>query len=705
MSQALRTHISILKLARGRRERHTPTARVVEPATGIAPARGKGNLYVLMELEGPARSRARIYREMLNTIQEGYYYHSGDAAESLTAALQAAHGYLREYNQYHATDFRAGATCLAATGSEIVLAQAGPTILAVRSAAGLQWYSPLNNEDYRSLGDDEPPTVEVARTEGEAGLVMVAMNSAWANYLDVRLTHEATAVPDAQAVADQMAGIGIDAEEELTLLVIALTESDEAPAPEMERPYRPESGMAAAPPQVEEAWSLEAGPEELDLGEAFGDMDQVAARGVRRKPKIELKRKPRAKKPKPARPKGPPRRIPYAVAILVTLILIVAAVTAVMWFMQGRQRADLFEQYLNGAQVNLDAAAREVDESQARIYLQAADEQLAQAALFFPDHPEVERMRILIDEMGAKVNRVQPMLTGFDTPLVNFDPGSESPTRVFVDGLSIYVLDPKAGTLARYQLDEATGDRLADDGAAEVLLRAGESVEGRTINELAHAVWAPAMGNRTATGPLALDRGNQLFGWVEGLGAVNVKMAENPDLGFVADMEYYFGNIYLLDKSGSELYRYRPSGESYTEPPESYFAAETRVNLSGVIDMAIDGSVWLLHPNGTVLKFFGGEQEAFALDVVDPPIGDAVSMWANEVDSPGGRLYIGDPAHNRVLVFDKQGKLLSQLTPAGRPNVLRSLRSIWVDEATDYLYALTETALYQAPLPAIGAEE
>ncbi len=702
MSYVLQTNVSILKLANGRRERHTPTARVVEPASGVAPAQGKGNLYILMELDGPLQGRARIYREMLNTIQETYYYFDGDAATSLTAALQAAHNYMREYNQYHATDFRAGATCLAATGEEIVLAQAGPTILAMRNSGGLHWYSPLNHEDYRSLGDDELPTVEVARAAGEPGLVMVVMNSAWANYLDVRLTYEATAVPDALAVADQMAGIGIDATEELTLLVITLTEADVRTSPPRREPSLVEPVAPAQTAVPTGAWAAEERAGEFDLQEAFGGMESVAIRRPRPKPEPKSKPKPQ---PKKIKPKGPPRRIPYAIAILVTLLIIVAAVTGVMWFMQGRQRADLFQQYLNGAQVNLDAAANAADENQARIYLQAADEQLNSAKLFFPDHPEVARMRQLIDDMRAEVNHVQPLLAGFDTPLVVFRPGAESPTKVFVDGLSIYVLDPKAGTLSRYQLDEATGDRLANDGAAEVLIRTGETVEGRTVNELAHAVWAPAMNNRTATGPLALDRGGQLFGWVEGLGAINVPLAENPDLGFVSDMEYYFGNLYLLDKTSFQLYRYRPTGDSYTQPPEPYFASDTRVNLSGIIDMAINGSVWLLHPNGTVLKFFGGNQEAFGLDVVDPPIGEAVSIWVNEADFPGGRIYIGDPAYNRVLVFDKQGKLLSQLMPADRPNALRGLRSIWVDEAANYLYALTDVALYQSPLPPINVSE
>ncbi|MCO6449266.1 MAG: hypothetical protein J5I90_00630 [Caldilineales bacterium] len=703
MSQALQTDISILRLDRGHRDREAPTVRAVEPDRGIAPAEGKGNLYILLEVDGSGNGLPRLYRELLSTIQETYYYYKGDIAQSLTAALRAAHAYIQQHNQYHSTDFVAGATCLVATGGEIVSAQAGPTILAVQTDVGLQWFSPLNDENFSSLGEQATPSVEIGRVEGAPGVVVVAMSSSWANYLEVSLMNEATKVPRAQAVADQLAGIGIDAKEELTLLVVTFTaagsgagkSASPAPAVATQRP-------AAAPT---ESWDDDATDEEWEQEQADAEQASqvggIRGRRLRRKQAAAEKAQAKPEKAEKKTRGAPSRRVPYALAIVAVLIIGALAVTAGMWYLQGRERADLFERYITGAEVNWQAAVGTTDENQARLYLQAAEEQLAQAAFFFPNHPKVETIRNHIAETQAVVNHVQPILAGFDVPLTTFSDPEREPVDVFVSGLNVYVMDRGMGTLNRYRLDEATGDRLANDGEAETLLTSGQTVGGRRIGELAHAVWAPATGNRTASGPLVLDRSNQLFSTVEGLGPINVATSDNPDLVFVADMDYYSGNLYLLDTNESQLWRYRPTGDSYTEAPEAYFSAENPVNISSVVDAAIDGSVWLLHPNGTILKFFGGEQEAFALDVVDPPIGDAVALWANEADIPGGRLYIGDGASNRILVFDKQGKLLSQLMPAGQPGVLNDLRSLWVDEATGYLYALTASALYQAPLPPI----
>ena len=699
MSQALQTDVSILNLMAGRRERNAPTVRIVEPASGIAPAEGKGNLYILIELAGPESGRGRLIRELLNTIQETYYQQADAVPEALTSALQAAHAQLRDHNQYYATHFSGGATCLAVNGTEIVSAQAGPTILAVRSRGVVQWFSPLNNESYLSLGDQTMPSVEIGRVAGEPGTVVVAMNSAWADHLEVPLMNEALAIPQAQAVADQLAGIGIGVGEELTLIVISLTAGPAArPAA---RPAPPAPVADASLPETVAA-HRPSPPTDAPAGKEAGAAAPLPA--VRPAPvPAKAPSVPAAPDRRPAAiRRGPPsRRLPYALAIAGVLLLAILAITAGMWYVQGRQRAELFNQYLQGANIQYQAAANTGDENQKRLYLQAADEQLNQAALFFPEHEDLVKMRSQIAEAKAAVNHIQPLLVGFDLPLITFDAASREPQRVFVNGLSVFVLDAQAGLLERYQMDEGTGDRLAGDGAPEILARSGADVGGRRLGELADAVWSPPAGNRTATGPLVIDRSNQLFGYSEGLGAVNVTLAANPDLGLVTDMENYNGNLYLLDTSRSQYWRYRASGETYENPPEAYFPPEAQVNLSTVIDSAIDGSVWMLNPNGTVFKFFSGAQDAFALDVVDPPLTQAVTIWVNDADPPDVRIFIGDAASNRVLVFDKQGKLLSQLMPAGHPGALNTLRSLFVDETNNYLYLLTDSALYQTPLPTI----
>ena len=722
MANTLKTEVKIVHLAQGQRSAHAPTARIIEPTTGIAPARGKGNLYLLIELAGDDLTRAGpVSRQLLGIIQERYFQTKGDVIAALTEALQQAHAWLRDYNRSAPAEITAGATCLVVTSQEVISAQAGPTILAVRSNKGLQWFSPLNHEDFVALGEEDVPAVEIGRTPGHAGIVIVAMNSAWANYLEVPLMMEATSVPRAQAVADQMAGIGIDADEPLTALIVTLTESvDTAEGTIMGAGALPADAEAATPSKA-----IPVAPEEELADVSWEDLYETPSS----KPKAKAKKKTKAfglgalvglgkRAPKPSVSIKPaptprkkakvkkPRRLPFVLGIILILILGVIAVTGGMWYYQGRQRLAMFETYLQAAQVQLDSAKRTVDIEQARRYLQASQEQLNQADQFFPDAPDVVKMRSEIATLQARINKVVGLMAGFDLPLVVFNDPASNPSTVFVNGLSVYVLDTGLGAFQRYQLDEATSDRLATDTEnPRTLLKSGDTVEGRAVGQLSEAVWAPTEGNRTATGPLILDHSIQLFGINEGLGPVNVAMSENPSLQFVGGMNFYNGNIYLLDSVGNQLWRYRPTGANYLNPPEPYFPPDTVVDLKSVIDVGIDGYVWLLYPNGSMLKFLSGAQEPFALEDVDPPLTQAVALWMNRADPPAGRIFIADAATNRVLVFDKEGRLLAQLTPLEHPDALKDLKDIYVDEMTNTLYLLTQTALYQSPLPTIKAPE
>ena len=722
MADTLKTEVKIVHLAQGRRSAHAPAARIVEPTTGLAPAQGKGNLYILIELAGEDLSRlGSLYRHLLNIIQETYYGADGDVIAALTEALQAAHTLLQKYNRDTGANVTGGATCLAVTGHEIISAQAGPTILAVRTDEGLQWFSPLNHEDYVALGEEDTPAVEIGRAPSRGGVVIVAMNSAWANYLEVPLMMAATDVPRARAVADQMAGIGIDATEEITALIITLNEATESGQSVVTIPEGlPEEAEAATPsadiPIARDDWDEEV--EEVAWEDIYetpetAQSGKKAARGLGATVKGLSKRAPRPKvsktPAKPAKKKGKvqkPRRLPFVLGLILILILGVAAVTAGMWYYQGQQRIKLFETYLNSAQVQLTAAKETTDIEQARRLVQAAQEQLNQADQFFPDHPEVRKMRAEIMDYQARINKVVALMAGFDLPLVTFTDPSSNPSSLFVNGLSVYVLDRGRGVFQRFQLDEATSDRLAEDVEnPRTLLKAGDTVEGRSVGQLAEAIWAPTEGNRTASGPLIMDQSIQLFGINEGLGPVNVGLAENPSLQFVNGMYFYNGNLYLLDSAGNQLWRYRPSGANYMNPPEPYFPPETIVDLKSVIDVGIDGYVWLLYPNGSMLKFLSGVQESFALEQVDPPLTQAVALWMNRADPPAGRIFIADAATNRVLVFDKKGRLLAQLTPLEHQDALRDLKDIYVDEMTNTLYLLTGNALYQTPLPTIRPVE
>ena len=112
--------------------------------------------------------------------------------------------------------------------------------------------------------------------------------------------------------------------------------------------------------------------------------------------------------------------------------------------------------------------------------------------------------------------------------------------------------------------------------------------------------------------------------------------------------------------------------------------------------MTIDGDIWLLFSNGMILRYHGGEQVPFSLEnsvgLADAPVDMVVG------DQGDSLIYLADSAQERILVFDKQGKYQRQLK-AAEGNPLRGLSSLFVNEVTNSLFVLTQSALYEHTLP------
>jgi hypothetical protein len=161
----------------------------------------------------------------------------------------------------------------------------------------------------------------------------------------------------------------------------------------------------------------------------------------------------------------------------------------------------------------------------------------------------------------------------------------------------------------------------------------------------------------------------------------------------------YGGNLYIVDAKAGQIWRYRPSGKGYESAPEAYFAAGSPpVDLTDVQAIAIDGSIWLLFPDGRLLKFLVGEQQAF--DLKYPP-GSPKSPVDVTTPLNGDRLYVADAGTGRILEFNKSGELLRQFRPR-EGDILKDVRSLYLDEAAGALYILTSSQLYKANLPEAG---
>lgn len=136
----------------------------------------------------------------------------------------------------------------------------------------------------------------------------------------------------------------------------------------------------------------------------------------------------------------------------------------------------------------------------------------------------------------------------------------------------------------------------------------------------------------------------------------NSKMLFRNDFGNDALVFYYAGNVYVLDKDASRIYRINASGENFALP-QIWTAQGIDVEMSGIRGWFIDGFIWVLYDDGRILRFSRGVPERVILKDVFPRLEKIQAVYSNEVAE---FLYVLDNVLGRVVVFDKSGSYFAQ---------------------------------------------
>jgi hypothetical protein len=295
-------------------------------------------------------------------------------------------------------------------------------------------------------------------------------------------------------------------------------------------------------------------------------------------------------------------------------------------------------------------------------------------------------------EQQDKIDRVERLywvgqLRSYD------DPGTQL-KRVVVNGLYVYVLDACTDQVYRYQLDEVN-DALEPDENDPVLVRRGQQVETSVVGEMIDMVWMPAGGERQTSDLLILESGG-LLEYNPSWGLTTAPVANKDAWALPVAVGSFFGNFYILDPQAGQILRYMPGAEGYTNPAQYYLSDQVTVELSGAVDMAIDGFIYVLYADGTIRKFEAGVPVEFQITEIDKPLSRPAAIYTAP-DDVAQYLYVADAGNRRVVQLNKDGRFVRQFKPRDEDTVnFETLRSIFVDELTGKLYLLNDHALYIA---------
>jgi len=114
-------------------------------------------------------------------------------------------------------------------------------------------------------------------------------------------------------------------------------------------------------------------------------------------------------------------------------------------------------------------------------------------------------------------------------------------------------------------------------------------------------------------------------------------------------MEGFSSNLYLLD-NGGEIWKY-PFLETEFSSKQRWLKEQT--SLSSALSMAVDGSLWVLLNDGSILRFTQGDSNFFRITGLEKGFSNPSIIYT---DFNSENLYILDKGNSRVVAIDKSGE-------------------------------------------------
>ena len=120
----------------------------------------------------------------------------------------------------------------------------------------------------------------------------------------------------------------------------------------------------------------------------------------------------------------------------------------------------------------------------------------------------------------------------------------------------------------------------------------------------------------------------------------------------------YAGNIYLVDVTNNAISRYSGIQGGFVAKND-WLAPGIETDFSKIVDMTIDGSIWLLSSSGKVTKFTNGNPVSISLNGIIEPLENPTAIYTNENNK---NVYILEKDKGRIVAIDKTGEFKLQYT-------------------------------------------
>lgn len=169
---------------------------------------------------------------------------------------------------------------------------------------------------------------------------------------------------------------------------------------------------------------------------------------------------------------------------------------------------------------------------------------------------------------------------------------------------------------------------------------------------------------------------------------------KKADITHVSDPEItavtvYNRRLYALDTKSNQIWRYDATKSGFGLGKE--WTKDASQNIRDGVDITIDGDLFVLKSSGEIFKFTQGAKVEFTTQGIDPALQGGDEIWTY---TDLNNLYILDSKEKRLIILDKTGKLVRQITGME----LVAPTGAVIEEPKANAYILDSNKLYQASL-------
>ncbi len=357
----------------------------------------------------------------------------------------------------------------------------------------------------------------------------------------------------------------------------------------------------------------------------------------------------------------------------VALILVILLLTSVVWGIHKKEAEKgkaKFNQSYDEAKNKLDEGAAIIDlnNTQARNFLITARDLMQKEIgdIKNKKSEEYKKGEKLLQDINNGLTAIGGVYK-IDSPEVFYDlnliKDKASGTRSFLYKKTLLILD----------VNNSSVYKLAVESKSPEIVAGGDNIKDVKFITLGTAAYlfSPSQG------VLEVSEENKKV--------TNVVKADK-DWGEVADMVTFSGNLYLLDKAKGDIIKYVPVTNGFSDA-RSYLARDIKPDFSKAIGLVVDGFVWVISSDGTLVKFGQGKPINFAINGLDSEFSRPTRLFSSDETK---NIYLLDSGNKRVVVLNKEGVYQAQYQWEG----IKDVTDLAVLEDEKKMFLLSGNKIY-----------